>query len=90
MAPYFAKPVGGSSAAAKGGRNVYVDANNVICVPTDAGETAFVNLATGAAVTPSGAKALLPDVFGNARTAGEVTMGAFEGSYADGLRLIVR
>ena len=90
LMPHFAKAVGGSSAAVKGGRNVYADANNVICVPTDAGETAFVNLATGAAVKPSGAKALLPDVFGNARTAGEVTMGALEGRYADGMAILVR
>ena len=43
-----------------------------------------------AAVTPSGEKTLLPDVFGNARTAGEVTMGALEGSYADGMAILVR
>ena len=77
-APVVARRVGASSKAKRGGRNVYVDAAGVLCMPVDYAESSFVNAATGKAYSPIGERTVLPDVFGQPRAVRDVTIGAMQ------------
>lgn len=88
-APIISRHVAGGSVAQGAGRNVYLDADGVVCIPADGEETVFVNAVTGAAVTPAEPKAMLADAFGMERPAGNVTVGALQ-EVGGGFSVIVR
>ena len=77
--PLFARPVAGSSPAAHGGRDVFVDGKGTLCYLDDATQT-YRDCLKGTDLTPVDPLAPLADAFGTARRPGHFAQGALQAS----------